>query len=298
MLPSIILTHCLKPYDTHNHLIDIQSQSLFSKPPNTETHPVIILISGKTVNDENPMNKNSYFERKEFTCPECSTPFLAKIWLIVDVEEEPGLLEKVKDGELMTAACPECGHHVDGESPLLLYFPEDVPRVILATEEKNDPSLEERAKVIEILDRLQESSEDEDILSHLDEPGDWVKKTALASRLEGYPEESLQIDEEDAYENLKNIQKENPELFLITAIEAYLNASGLENKGKVVSFAPELLTEDIDPLFERFLEEAKEEEDKWRWMIFQAQWDFLRRAREIGYKTAVDEYERDLYQEE
>lgn len=244
------------------------------------------------------MDKNSYFERKEFTCPECGTPFLAKIWLIIDVEEKPGLVDKAKQGDLLTVACPACGAQIDSDSPILIYFPDDVPRVILATEKKNDPSLEERAKVVEILDRLQESSEDEAILDHLDEPGDWVLKTALASRLEGYPEESLEIDGEEPYKNLRNIQKENPELFLITAIEAYLNADGLENKGKVVSFAPELLTDDIDPLFERFMEAAEEEEDRWRWMIYQAQWEFLRRAREIGYEEAVDEFEQDLYQEE
>ena len=198
----------------------------------------------------------------------------------------------------MNPTCPECGARVDGESPLLMYFPDDVPRVILATEDKNDPSIEERAKVVEILDRLQESSQDEDILSHLDEPGDWVQKSALASRLEGYPEESLQLDEEDTYQNLRNIQEENPELFLVTAIEAYLNADGLENKGKVVSFAPELLTEEIDSLFQRFITAAEKEDDEWRKMIYQAQWDFLKRAREIGYEEAVAEYQRDLFQEE
>lgn len=244
------------------------------------------------------MNKNSYFERKEFTCPSCGSLFLSKVWMIVDVEEEPDLLEKAKAGTLINAACPECGHRVDGEAPVLMYFPEDVPRVILATESKNDPSLEERAKVLEILDRLQESSEDEDLLSHLDEPGDWVEKTSLADRLEGYPEESLVMDDQETFENLRNIQKENPEIFLFTAIEAYLNAEGLENKGKVVSFAPELLTEDIDPLFERFISGAEEEGEEWQKMIYRAQWDFLKRAREIGYQAAVEEYERDLYQEE
>lgn len=244
------------------------------------------------------MNKNSYFERKEFTCPDCGTLFLSKVWMIVDVEEEPDLLEKAKAGTLINAACPECGHRVDGEAPVLLYFPEDVPRVILATESKNDPSLEERAKVLEILDRLQESSEDEDILSHLDEPGDWIEKTSLAARLEGYPEESLELEDHDTIENLRNIQKENPEIFLVTAIEAYLNAEGLNNKSKVVSFAPELLTEDIDPLFERFIDEAEREENEWRKIICRAQWDFLKRARQIGYEAAVEEFERDLYQEE
>jgi hypothetical protein len=244
------------------------------------------------------MNKNSYFERKEFTCPSCGTLFLSKVWMIVDVEEEPDLLEKAKAGTLINAACPECGHRVDGEAPVLMYFPEDVPRVILATESKNDPSLEERAKVLEILDRLQESSEDEDLLSHLDEPGDWVEKTSLADRLEGYPEESLVMNDQETFENLRNIQKENPEIFLFTAIEAYLNAEGLENKGKVVSFAPELLTEDIDPLFRRFISGAEEEGEEWQKMIYRAQWDFLKHAREIGYQAAVEEYEKDLYQEE
>ncbi len=241
---------------------------------------------------------NSYAERKEFTCPDCETLFISKVWLIIDVEEEPGLLQRAKQGELLAADCPECGASVDHGTPLLMYFPQDVPRVILATESKQDPSMEERVKVIDILERLQGTSGDEDILSHLDQPGDWVVKSGLASRLEGYPEESLQIEGDDIYKNLRNIQKEKPDLFLVTAIEAYLNADGLENKGKVVSFAPELLTEDIDPLFERFIEDAKREENEWQKIIYQAQWDFLRRARDIGYERAVEEFEQDLFQEE
>lgn len=241
---------------------------------------------------------NSYAERKEYICPDCETLFISKVWLIIDVEEEPALLQRAKEGELLAATCPECGIRVDHGTPLLMYFPQDVPRVILATQSKQDPSLEERAKVIDILERLQGTSGDEDLLSHLDEPGDWVVKSGLASRLEGYPEESLQIEGDEIYENLRNIQKEKPELFLITAIEAYLNASGLEDKGKVVSFAPELLTEDIDPLFERLIEDAEEEDNEWQRIIYRAQWDFLKRAREIGYDAAVEEFERDLFQEE
>jgi len=241
---------------------------------------------------------NSHAERIEYTCPDCGTPFIAKVWLIIDVEEEPGLLQRAKQGELLAADCPECGVRVDHGTPLLMYFPQDVPRVILATASKQDPSLEERAKVIDILERLQSTSGDEDLLSHLDEPGDWVVKSGLASRLEGYPEESLEIEGDEVYKNLRNIQKDNPELFLVTAIEAYLNASGLEDKGKVVSFAPELLTEDIDPLFERFIEDAEGEKNEWQRIIYQAQWDFLRRAREIGYERAVEEFEQDLFQEE
>lgn len=241
---------------------------------------------------------NTYSEIKDFVCPECGTPFTSRVWLIIDVEEQPDLLERAKAGELLAAACPGCGARLDTGSPLLIYFPEEVPRVILATGTKAEPTLEERAQVVTILDRLQRSSQDEDLLSHLDEPGDWVRKSALASRLEGYPERPLEVNREGLPENLRNLGEENPELFLLTALEAYLNASGLEEKARVVSYAPELLTEEIDPHFERMVAELEEEGSEWQRMIYQAQWDFLRRAREIGYDRAVEEYQNDLWEGE
>jgi hypothetical protein len=117
-----------------------------------------------------------------------------------------------------------------------------------------------------------------------------VNKVNLDSKLEGYPEVSLQDQREESHQKMRELQKEYPREFLFSAIEAYLEAGSLPAKARVVGMAPELLTEDIDELFEMLVEYARSKEDNWRLTIYQAQWDFLKRAREIGYVEAVEEH--------
>ncbi len=57
------------------------------------------------------------------TCPACGYGFEAPVWVLVHAEERPDLVEQARQGTLHTAACPACGHTVEVDAPLLLYFP-------------------------------------------------------------------------------------------------------------------------------------------------------------------------------
>lgn len=81
---------------------------------------------------------------------------------------------------------------------------------------------------------------------------------ALSTCLEKYTEKSLEIDKDGEFNKPRNFQKRNQVIFLITAIVDYLNDKGMEDKNKVVSLDQELLTEEINPLFGRLIENAQE----------------------------------------
>lgn len=232
---------------------------------------------------------NSLKDSREFYCEDCETMFEDDIWLIIDVQERPDLLEKIQDDWVPVGECPDCGVK-NFSAPLFLYLPGDVPPTLLATQKMEQVFLSDKLEVITLMERLQETSQDETIKENFYEPGNWVEKVNLAEKLEDYPEVTLQDQQLKSYQNLRKIQEEHPREFLFSAIEAYLGAGSFPAKAKVVGMAPELLTEDIDEFFEMLIEHAKNKEDDWRLRIYQAQWDFLKRAREIGFVEALEEH--------
>ena len=57
----------------------------------------------------------------ELTCPSCGKPFTAEVWLVVDRQERPDLVDAIMQGELNVAACPHCGAEGGVNHPLLLH---------------------------------------------------------------------------------------------------------------------------------------------------------------------------------
>jgi hypothetical protein len=56
-------------------------------------------------------------------CPACGNPFVAEIWTLVDVGEQPDLYDSLLNGSLHLAVCPHCGQPSSADSPLLLHDP-------------------------------------------------------------------------------------------------------------------------------------------------------------------------------
>ncbi|MFN2138216.1 MAG: CpXC domain-containing protein [Candidatus Promineifilaceae bacterium] len=56
------------------------------------------------------------------TCPTCGLAFPAQLWVIVDGDERPDLLARVRNGTLQQIACPR-DHLLQVDAPLLLYLP-------------------------------------------------------------------------------------------------------------------------------------------------------------------------------
>jgi len=65
--------------------------------------------------------ERSLAERAELACPSCGRAFEALVWLVVDRQERPDLVDSIMRGELNVAACPHCGAEGGVDHPLLLH---------------------------------------------------------------------------------------------------------------------------------------------------------------------------------
>lgn len=65
--------------------------------------------------------ERSQAEGAELSCPSCGRPFTASVWLVVDRQERPDLVDSIMQGELNVATCPHCGAEGGVNHPLLLH---------------------------------------------------------------------------------------------------------------------------------------------------------------------------------
>ena len=65
----------------------------------------------------------SYAQPHSFTCPHCGQSGNAEIWLIVDTDERPDLVEQIRDGSLHDIRCDGCGRNSKADAPLLVHDP-------------------------------------------------------------------------------------------------------------------------------------------------------------------------------
>jgi tetratricopeptide (TPR) repeat protein len=66
----------------------------------------------------------SFSVTQTLTCPNCPHEFEATVWLIVDTNQRPDLLERIRGGQLHELPCPHCGETGEVDAPLLVYRPE------------------------------------------------------------------------------------------------------------------------------------------------------------------------------
>jgi len=62
---------------------------------------------------------HSFSQTASLTCPQCGRAFSAEVWLIVDADERPDLLARIRAGTLHDVTCPHCGHQGQVDAPLL-----------------------------------------------------------------------------------------------------------------------------------------------------------------------------------
>src|ERR671923_2760555 len=72
----------------------------------------------------------------QLTCPNCRTPFQAKLFTLVDVGRQPALKNYLLSGQLNFAVCPNCGtpsmlgapliYHDPAKQLFLVHFPQQL----------------------------------------------------------------------------------------------------------------------------------------------------------------------------
>ena len=76
-------------------------------------------------------------------CVRCRSTYTPELYVIVDAEERPDLVQRIKDGIIHCAICPHCGVVMDFGLPLLVYRPGAMTPVMyspvdIATPEQRD----------------------------------------------------------------------------------------------------------------------------------------------------------------
>jgi hypothetical protein len=70
---------------------------------------------------------HSYAATANMTCPTCDQQVDVKLWLIVDIEERPDLIDNLREGTLQNVNCPQCGQGGGIDAPLLVVMPTQKP---------------------------------------------------------------------------------------------------------------------------------------------------------------------------
>ncbi|MBZ0299041.1 MAG: tetratricopeptide repeat protein, partial [Anaerolineae bacterium] len=76
---------------------------------------------------------NSFSQKLQLTCPQTNQPFEYEVWLIIDRDERPDLIEKVKADTLHTVISPYTGDELGGvDAPLLVFQPNHTPPLLFS----------------------------------------------------------------------------------------------------------------------------------------------------------------------
>lgn len=101
---------------------------------------------------------HSFSQNYDIACPNCQQSFIHLIWLIVDIEEHPELLQQVKTETLNTATCPYCLIELgQADTPLLIYRPSQQPALIFSPAQQTSQE-EDSQDFYGLLELLREQS--------------------------------------------------------------------------------------------------------------------------------------------
>ena len=97
----------------------------------------------------------SFAEHPEFTCPECKGMFNPELWLLVNVDERPDLVESIRTGNLHNVECPHCGQTIAIDAPLLLFSRGSNPPVLFSPAQSatRETSIEQALYLVDLLRR-------------------------------------------------------------------------------------------------------------------------------------------------
>ena len=79
----------------------------------------------------------------EFPCPQCDATVRHEMWTVVNAEEDPELVERLKDGTLFEAVCPKCRFHAVPAASCLYLDPIHRACVYLVTDQAMSAQAEE-----------------------------------------------------------------------------------------------------------------------------------------------------------
>jgi hypothetical protein len=76
---------------------------------------------------------------QEVRCPTCGRVTPWNVWVVVNTQERPDLLGRIRDGTIRKLTCPGCGAEAWSALPLVVYNPTGFPRALIMSSEEDRP---------------------------------------------------------------------------------------------------------------------------------------------------------------
>ena len=177
---------------------------------------------------------NSYAQTIELTCPETQQSFKFDLWLIIDCDERPDLIEKVIDKSIHVAPSPyaDCAITLE-DAPLLVFQPQNEPPLFFSPSQQPPTTelMQQQASSLisrlknNLADNWQEGWLDNSSLTNISRDSIQAALTALPSQSsvddepEVYSEEEIEktsrqlLQSSDFFAEMNNIKNNKPKLF-------------------------------------------------------------------------------------
>jgi CHAT domain-containing protein len=224
---------------------------------------------------------HSYAQHIQVTCPECEQHFEAEVWLIVDTQERPDLLQRIQDGSLHQVTCPHCGKELgQGDAPLLLFRPDQEPAILFSPAQGTSQE-QDREQAAGLLSRLHDSLGDAWQDEWLSQGLHSVARPMLAAALSDDPQAYARL-EEQAQHALEHAP-------LLQTLDQFIRASTWTESRHFLIQHPELLQDEAAELLAHLVRAAEAKDDQDILRVLQEHQALLARCREIGVDQAFAE---------
>jgi CHAT domain-containing protein len=233
---------------------------------------------------------NTYAESLDLTCPQCSKSFTAETFVIVDVAEQPKLLEKIRSGTLHEIPCPHCDHQRQVDLPLLIFRQDDDPHVLFSPAQGTSQE-EDQKEASKLVERLKDSLGSTWQDDWLKDGIEGVQRQFLPAALSDDPEIVMKELAEQQTQELDALKTENPEKYLQTMLNAWLGAQDLAQERQILEDTPELLSDQAASLLQTMLEMAQDSKNELAEQFIRGHLDLLAACRTDGLTAVFEQLE-------
>ncbi|MCB0043998.1 MAG: CHAT domain-containing protein [Caldilineaceae bacterium] len=254
----------------------------------------------------------SFSQNAQLTCPNCRRAFDAEIWLIVDAAARPDLLERIRAGALHDIPCPHCGEAGQIDAPLLLYRPDNEPRLVFSpaqgttAEQDREQASGLTGALAQQLGNAWQDAWQEELLV--------LSRPLLAAALSDDPEAALAGMMDRAEAALEKLRTEDPEAYaqmeaaaraaaddgddepdaqaappLLQALNDFIRADSWNESRRIVQEHPDLLSDEADGLLAQAVDRARADHNQQAATVYAEHLALLRRCRAVGIEEAFAE---------
>jgi CHAT domain-containing protein len=227
---------------------------------------------------------NSFAQNTNIICSMCKKQNEAEIWLIVDTQERPDLVEKIETGNLNLLKCVYCGHEELLDVPLLLYLPKCDPQLVFSASESN--TKEQTSEIAKLLLGVLANSIDGICHEEILERAVTLPKHAIPTFLKG----GLGLAKVYLKEKQDTLETERLKIF--KQICSFVQAKSWQESRWILGNYPDLLTEKALNILVSLIEKAHEKEEQYKEKMLIQHLTLLNRCSEVGIEKAFNEFER------